>query len=57
MQVLTKIESSYNAKLPGFYVEQYEYGYWAGYDEAERIACGDLEPSLEDVVELTHDAN
>ena len=43
-----------NAKLSGLYAEHYDYGYWAVYDEDERIACGDLEPSLEDDAKPTH---
>ena len=47
-RVLTELQASYNAKLLGLYAEQYEYGYWVGYDEVGRIARGDLKPSSED---------
>ena len=47
-RVLTELQASYNAKLPCLYAEQYECGSWVGYDEVERIARGDLEPSSKD---------
>ena len=47
---MKELQASYNAKLPGLHVEQYEYGYWVGYDEAEWIGCEDPKPSSKDVV-------
>ena len=57
MRVLNELQASYNAKLHVLYAEQYEYGYWASYDEVERIACRDLEPSSEDATKPTSSAN
>ena len=34
VRVLSELQSSYNAKLPGIYQDQYELSYWAGYAEA-----------------------
>ena len=34
--------------MPCLYDEQHELGYWVGYAEAKRIACGDPESSLDD---------
>ena len=53
VQVLSKLQASYNAKLPRIYQDQYELGYWAGYVEAERVACGYLELSSEDAPKPT----
>ena len=53
--VAMKLQASFNAKLPSLYAQQYEYGYWDGYTEVERLVGGDYESPTEDVVELTHD--
>ena len=37
-------------------MKHYKYGYWVGYDEVERIARGDLEPSSKEAVEPTRSA-
>ena len=54
VRVLSELQASYNAKLPGIYQNWYELGYWFRYVEVDRIAYGDLELSREDASEPTH---
>ena len=56
IRVATKLQASFNAKLPSLYAQQYQYGYWDGYIAVEQLVGGDCESPTEDVVELTHDA-
>ena len=53
VRVLKEQHVSYNVKLSGLYAKQCEYAYWPGYDEVERIACGDPEPSSKDATTPT----
>ena len=57
VRVLKELHASYNAKLPGLYAEQSEYGYWVGYDEAEQIAHRDPKPSSKDASKPTCNVN
>ena len=55
-KVATELQASYNAKLPGLYLQPYEFGYWHGFTEAERLIGGVRDSPIEDVVEPIHGA-
>ena len=54
---MTELQASYNAKLPGIYGQQYEYGYLNGYVEVERLVGGDRERPTGDIAKPTHNAD
>ena len=54
--VLSELQASYNAKLPGVYQAKFEQSYWSGYVEVEVITRGDPEPSTKDAIEPTRNS-